>query len=204
LDYQKFDVVQAKLDAQRAYEADAYYSAADQVIWRLYLASYDLEQPVDAKHWCEEGRARFPGNPRFVRCQIYTMTSSGGAHDVLKAWRLLSELQSVTPPQEWEFERLRAQIAVAAVIARAGFPDSVRHVLARSRSGPDIDPHGDLLHHEAFVRVLLGDKAEAIRLLKMYVAASPERRAELANDTGWWFRELRSDPRYQELAGTKR
>jgi serine/threonine-protein kinase len=204
LDYQKFDVVQAKLDAQRAYEADAYYSAADGVLWRLYTASYDLEQPVDAMHWCQEGRARFPANPLFIRCQIYAMTSRGGAHDVPRAWQLLRELQSVTPPQKWEFERLRTQIAVAAVIARAGLPDSARHVLSRSRGNPDIDPHRDLPYNEAFVRTLLGDKTEAIQLLKMYVATSPERRAELANETGWWFRELESDPRYQELAGTKR
>jgi serine/threonine-protein kinase len=204
LDYQKSDVVQAKLDAQRAYEADAYYSAADQVIWRLYTASYDLEQPVDAKHWCDEGRARFPENARFVRCQIYSMTFRAGVHDVPKAWQLLNQLRSVVAPQEWEFERLRAQILIAAVIARAGFADSARHVLSRSRAGPDVDPNSDLVHNEAFARTILGDMTEAIRLLKMYVAASPERRAELANDTGWWYRELRSDPRYRELAGTKR
>jgi hypothetical protein len=96
------------------------------------------------------------------------------------------------------------QIAVAAVIKRAGFADSARRVLARSRGAPDIDPSRDLSYNEAFVRTLLGDKAEAIRLLKQYVAANPERRADLATDDTWWFRDLRNDPRYQELAGTNR
>jgi tetratricopeptide (TPR) repeat protein len=204
LDYQKSDIVQAKLDAQRAYEADAYYSAADVILWRLFTASYDLEQFVDAVHWCEQGRARFPRNPRFVQCQILAMTSSMGTHDVPKAWQLLGELQQLTPPQQWRFERLYAQITVAGVIARAGFADSARHVLLRSRGTPDIDPRRDLPYYEAFVRWLLGEKGEAIRLLKQYVAAYPERRVDLARDQSWWFRDLRTDPRYQELAGTSR
>ena len=204
LDYQKSDIVQAKIDAQRGYEADAYYSTADQILWRLFTTSYDLEQPIDAVHWCEQGRARFPGNPRFVQCQILAMTTRMGAHDVPKAWQLLGELQQVTPPQQWRFERLKAQMVIAAVIARAGFADSARHVLVRSRGAPDSDPRRDLPYNEAFVRWLLGDKGEAIRLLKEYVAAYPERRADLARDQSWWFRDLRTDPRYQELAGTSR
>jgi eukaryotic-like serine/threonine-protein kinase len=204
LDYQKSDIVQAKIDAQRAYEADAYYSTADQILWRLFTTSYDLEQLIDAVHWCEQGRARFPGNPRFVQCQILAMTARMGAHDVPKAWQLLGELQQVTPPQQWSFERLKAQMIIAAVIARAGFADSARHVLLRSRGAPDIDPRRDLPYYEAFVRWLLGDTGEAIRLLKQYVAAYPERRADLARDQSWWFRDLRSDPRYEELAGTSR
>src|SRR2546426_764478 len=56
LDYQKNDITQAKIDAQRAYEEDAYLRVADQVVWRLFSASYSLEQTQDAVHWCAEGR----------------------------------------------------------------------------------------------------------------------------------------------------
>ena len=114
------------------------------------------------------------------------------------------ELEPLTPPQQWRVERLKAQIAIAAVIARAGFADSARHVLLRSRGTAEIDPTRDLPYMEAFVRALLGDKAEAIQLLKQYVAANPERRADLSTDSGWWFRDLRGDPRFQELAGKSR
>jgi serine/threonine-protein kinase len=204
MDYQHNDIIQAKIDAQRAYEADAYYSAADQILWRLFLASYDLEQFVDAVHWCDEGGRRFPANPRFVQCQIWLMTSKAKDPDVPRAWRLLGELEPVTPPQQWRYERLKAQIAIAGVIARAGLADSARRVLLRSRATPDIDPSRELPYNEAFVRTLLGDKDEAIQLLKQYVAANPERRPELAQDYTWWFRNLRSDPRYQALAGPSR
>ena len=66
----------------------------------------------------------------------------------------------------------------------------------------EVDPAQDLLYGEAFVFTLLGDKDRAFELLKRYVAGHEERRADLAKDYQWWFRDLRSDPRYQQLAGS--
>jgi serine/threonine-protein kinase len=166
------------------------------------LASYDLEQFVDAVHWCAEGQRRFAGNPRFVQCQLWVMTSKAEAPDVAKAWRLVGDLEKVTPRYNWQFERLKAQIQVAAVLARAGLKDSARHLLLKSRGTPEIDPTYDLVYLEAFVRTLLGDKDEALRLLKQRIAARPEKR-DLASEF-WWFRDLANDPRYRELAGKAR
>jgi len=202
LDNVKSDEVQGKLDALRAYEADAYYSSADLIVWRLFLASYDLEQFVDAVHWCDVGQQRFPKDPRFVECQLWLMTSEAEAPDVAKAWRLVGQLGELTPPQRWEFGSLKAQMAVAAVLARDRSVDSARRVLARSRGNPKLDPAQELLYLEAFVRTLLGDRDDALQLLKRYVAANPERRVELAKDSQWWFRDLRNDLRYRQLAGT--
>ena len=53
-------VGEAKLAALRAYEADPYLSNANVSLWRLFTTSYDLEDPIEAKKWCDEGRARFP------------------------------------------------------------------------------------------------------------------------------------------------
>jgi serine/threonine-protein kinase len=66
---------EAKLAARRAYEEDAYLSNADQVINRLFIASYDLSQFVDAAHWCEEGARRFPNDYMFTKCQLWMMTT---------------------------------------------------------------------------------------------------------------------------------
>ena len=199
LDNQKPDVVTAKIDATRAYEADAYYSAADGILWRLFTSSYDLEQFVDADHWCGEGLRRFPDNPRFTQCRLWMLTTRAKSPDVAEAWRLFEELHRLTAADDWAFEHLDAQIAIAAVLTRAGLVDSARHLLSRSRGTPDIDPAQDLLYSEAFARTLLGDKDEALRLLKQYIAGHEERRAELAKDYLWWFRDLRGDPRYQAL-----
>ena len=49
----------------------------------------------------------------------------------------------------------------------------------------------------------MGDKVEALKSLKVYLAANPERRASYAEDSGWWFRSLQEDPRFKELVGVK-
>jgi tetratricopeptide (TPR) repeat protein len=203
LDNQKTDVVQAKIDAQRAYEADA-YSSADVVLWRLFLASYDLEQFPDAVHWCEEEQRRFPGNERSVECRLWLLTTRAKAPDVGEAWRVLAQLQQLTPREQWASAGLEFHMVVAAVLARAGLADSSRRVLARSRGSSEVDPTRTLLYYEAFVRTLLGDRDDALRLLKEYLAINPQRQADLAQDYQWWFRDLRNDPRYKDLAGTGR
>jgi len=202
VNYQKPDFVEAKIDAQRAYEADAYLSTADQILWRLYTTSYDLEQFTDADRWCEEGIRRFPANLRFVECQLWLMTSPAKAPDVALAWKLLDDIVRLAPTSLRAYVRLESQNAVAAVLARAGLADSARHVLARSRGGPDVDPEVELLSFQAFAYLLLGDRDEALRLLKEQVAANPAHRAGLARSTHWWWRDIKDDPRFKQLIGT--
>ncbi len=201
VNYQKPDFVEAKIDAQRAYEADAYLSAADQILWRLYTTSYDLEQFADAERWCAEGHRRFPENPSFVACQLWLMTSPAKPADVALAWRLLDDITKLTPTQMRAYGRVQAQIGVAAVLARAGLRDSARHVLGRSNAGPDIDPESELLGFQAFAYLLLGDRDMTFRLLKQQVAANPAHRAGLARSVHWWWRDIRDDARFKELVG---
>jgi hypothetical protein len=92
---------------------------------------------------------------------------------------------------------------VAAILARAGLKDSARHVAVRSRSTPELDPSRDIELFGAFAYTLMGDKVEALKSLKVYLAANPERRANLAEDSGWWFRSLQEDPRFKELVAVK-
>jgi hypothetical protein len=40
-------------------------------------------------------------------------------------------------------------------------------------------------------------------MLKTYFNASPSRRANMVDDSGWWFRDLDSDPSYLQLIGRK-
>jgi len=204
LNDQKPDYVEAKIDAQRAYEADAYLSVADQILWRLYATSYDLEQTADAIHWCAEGGRRFPEKPQFLDCQLWLMTATAVEPDGAKAWQLVDSMGKLTPARQWRLERLRAQIAVAAVLARAGLADSARRVLARSQAGAELDPERELLSFEAFARTLLGDREGALRLLTEQIAANPQHRVGLARFSHWWWRDLRDDPRFKALIGTPR
>jgi TolB-like protein/tRNA A-37 threonylcarbamoyl transferase component Bud32 len=189
----------AKLAARRAYEADVYLSNADVILNRLFLASYDLEQFVDAVHWCEEGQRRFPTDFKFVRCQLWLMTSRAKDPDVALAWKLADSLPKVALAAERGYYKVEGRLATAAVLARAGQADSARHVLQRSHGGVDVDPDRELLVMEGFVHLLLADKDGALKALKAYLAANPARRAGLAEDPGWWYRSLQDDPRFQAL-----
>ena len=204
LNDQKPDYVEAKIDAQRAYESDAYLSVADQILWRLYATSYDLEQTADAIHWCAEGGRRFPEKPQFLDCQLWLMTARAVEPDAAKAWQLVDAMGKLTPARQWRLERVRAEIGVAAVLARAGLADSARRVLARSQASAELDPERELLSFEAFARTLLGDREGALRLLTEQIAANPQHRVGLARFSHWWWRELRDDSRFKALLGTPR
>jgi serine/threonine-protein kinase len=189
----------AAYSARRAYEEDEYLSAAGDIVWRLYNTAYDTENAIEAAKWCDEGHRRFPANPRFVQCQLWLLTMRGAKPNIPNAWKLVDTLRSVTPATDWPFAQREGAMLVAGALARAGMPDSARHVLERSRGNPEIDPSRDLVIDEAVVRTILGDKTEALRLLKDYLVANPDHRAGMATTQSWWWRDLKSDPRYQEL-----
>jgi serine/threonine-protein kinase len=189
--------------ARRALEADAFLDNADKILERLFNTSYDLGQFSDAKHWCDEGTRRFPGSPRILKCRLWLLTGKAEQPDVELAWRLRDSLLVLTPAQDRGYDSLYFQTMVAGVIGRAGLKDSAGRVAERSRGDPSVDPQGDLAFVGAFVYVLMGDKAKAVEMLKAYFAASPGRREAFKDDTGWWFRELRGDPAYEQLIGAR-
>jgi serine/threonine protein kinase len=150
---------------------------------------------------CAEGRRRFPGDVKFVECQLWLMTTKAVDPDVPRAWRLADTLVQRAPENERGYQRLNSEMLVAATLARAGLKDSARRLATRSRGTSEVDPTRDLELAGAFVYTLIGDKDEALRSLKVYLAANPERRASLAKDPGWWFRDISTDPRFKQLVG---
>ena len=68
-----------------------------------------------------------------------------------------------------------------------------------SRGNADVDPDRSLVPKEAFIRTLLGDTDEAIRLLQSYMVFNPHHRHEETEDIHWWWRSIQDDPRYQQL-----
>jgi serine/threonine-protein kinase len=197
--YQTEDVADAVLAARTAYEEDAYLTVARDVLWRLFIGSYDLEQFAQAKKWCGEGVARFPRYYRFVECQVWLMTTDAAPPDVPRAWGLYAELDTLTPALFKAFELHRVKMVIGAILARAGQADSARHVLVAARADATIDPQQELLSYEAFARTLLGERSEAIQLLKRYVAANPAHAFQRGGDISWWWRDLRQDPQFLQL-----
>ena len=197
------NAVDTKLAARRAYEADAYLGNAAVILSRLFNSSYDLGQFSDAAHWCSEGARRFPLDEKFLECQLWLMTTKAAEPDLPRAWQLADSLVRLAPEEKRSFQMLNSQMVIAAIAARAGLKDSAQHLARRSRGSSEMDPTRDLMMLDAFVQNLIGDKDEALRSLKVYLAANPERRANLADDAGWWFRSLQEDPRFKELVGIK-
>ena len=202
--YQFEDVPAAVLAARRAYEEDAYLIAAADVLSRLYIGSLDLEQFSQAERWCTELVRRFPQDYRSADCGLTLLTTPALAPDVNRAWQLVARLDSTTPGPRRAYVWIEARLTAGGVIARAGLKDSARHVLDRARAAttPDADPSQDLLGIEAYERILLGDRDEAIALLKRYAAANPGH-FERGKDISWWWRDLRDDPRFKALIGTR-
>lgn len=203
IQYLKHDAVESHNLAQRAYEADAYLAAAPDILFWLYITSYDLESFVNAETWCDELKRRFAKHPNAGRCRLWIMTAKGMSSDPGEAWKRASEYEATVPPQRQEYTRRESEIAVADILGRAGLADSARRVLVRARtSDRTIDPRGELVGLEAFVRAQLGDKKDAVDLLQRYLTDHPEHRAGFAKVSPWWWRPLQDDPRFKSLIAT--
>lgn len=187
---------EAHVLAGRALEADAYLSNADVVLFRLFLSSYDIDDHIQAKRWCGEGHRRFGEDWRFTDCRLWLLTMHETEADLDLAIQLLGEFERYVPPGNVALNG-RARMAVSAVAARAGLPDSAKAIAESGQASSDDDPTRDLSYMEAFTRVLLGEPDNAIRLLAEYLAANPDERSSTADH--WWFESLRDNPSFQTL-----
>jgi tetratricopeptide (TPR) repeat protein len=200
LQYLHQDPVESHALAQRAYDADAYLTAAPDILWRLYATSYDLEQFPNAQKWCDEFKRRFPENLGAARCQLWILTAKGIKPEVPEAWRRAAEYARLAPANEKEYYSREGQIVVAWVLARAGLPDSARRVLVRARTNDKaVDPREELVGYEGLVRAQIGDKKEAVDFVQKYLTDHPEHRRGFAKVNAWWWRELQDDPRFKTL-----
>ncbi len=193
---------QAKLAALRAYQADPYLATAKLTIWRLFQTSLDLEDAGEARRWCLEGQRRFPDYYRFTECRIWLYALKDQAPDVNEAWRLYRRYIELTPPNSRVLSQHYGRMLVAIALARAGLRDSAVATARRARADSSVDETRDLALLEAIVHTMLGDRTEALRQLDIYYTANPQLRAGMARDESWWWKDLRRDPRWHEIAGS--
>ena len=181
-------------------EQDAFLSAIDGVLLRLYQASYDLGEYGDARDWCAEGAERFPNNYRFYRCQIYVMTMERGEPDVAEAWSLYDQMDELLPagPQA-DLIRGITQTFLGGVVGQAGLPDSASAVMERARVDPDADVGGEQMSMEAAMRSVIGDTDGAIEALQRFMVRHPDH----FPGEHWWWRNLQGDERFERLQTTR-
>ncbi|HEX6038479.1 BTAD domain-containing putative transcriptional regulator [Longimicrobium sp.] len=181
---------ESDLLARRALAEDAWLEDADDVLLRLFFSALAQGAYVDARRWCEQGRAGFPVRWEFVECQLTLLREDPSLRpDPGRAWRLAAELERLDPParareQGRAYSPLYRRAAVAAVLARAGAGDSARAVLAGARSQAANEPELrlPLLLDEAYVALVLGDRVEGRRQVEAYLAARPHLRPYLERD----------------------
>ncbi len=195
------------LAAQRAYEADEFQSGAELVLIRLVFAAYDLGNFDQANQWCDEFNRRFPGDYRAARCRLLIMTTSAAPPDIERAWRLVDSVSAEAPAPQRQSWTLNADMLAAAVIARKSktdpaLADSARHVVTRSLGDASVDPNRDLALYGAIAYSILGDRQQAVDLLKLNFAVNPQRAAAYRQDPGWEFRSLQDYPPFQQLVGS--
>jgi tetratricopeptide (TPR) repeat protein len=196
------DVTGAKLAARRAYDQDAFLSNIDIIVFRLFTLSLDDAQFTEAAHWCEVGGKRFPTDPRFVECQLDLLGTKATTPDPAMAWKLSDSVVKLTPESTRRFAAASTQLAVAAVLARAGLADSAKHVLAHANAPVEADPTRDLEYYRAFAWTLLGDKSAAIKSLAIYLSANPTAAVGFNSDNNWRWRSIADDPRFERLVVT--
>lgn len=187
----------AVMAGQRAYEEDAYLSAAEDILWRLYSGHYDLANFTKALWACNEGARRFPLNDRFTSCQLELMHTAAVPPDPDHALELARRVEELAGEHRADYAAVQARLFYAGALARAGMPDSARTVLERAERDmtSEIDPERELLSVEAAMYSMLGDDDRAIDLLKRFKTANPH----AAFDHHWWWRTVRSHPRYREI-----
>jgi eukaryotic-like serine/threonine-protein kinase len=188
---------EAKLAAERALRADAFLEDAASVVHQIYKASLQLGPEEDAIRQCDYGRRRFPKESNFIVCQLFILASFPQVEpDVERAWALADSLDALIFEHSKEPFRAFARMLVAQVAARAGLADSTHAIIHLARG--DRPTPAWLAYNEAHARLLLGERDTAVDLLSRFLQVQPDT-ALLARD--WWFRDLRSDPRFQALVG---
>jgi len=189
--------------ARRALDADAYLREAASVFQNLVFAALHLGRFVEARASCDQGLARFPGDPRLRECRLVLLGwQARGSRGIADGWKELAQIERedslgmLTPT--WAYRRM----LVAAILARTGLRDSAAAVIRRTRT----DAHarqqlrGLTLLVEAYAHLLLGKRAEALRQIEAGVQTDPRIRF-LAAATPW-FQALHDDPQFSAAVGS--
>jgi tetratricopeptide (TPR) repeat protein len=200
------DTSEATQFARRALEEDAFLAAAADVRHRLMIASLDARDFPDADHWCAEGRARHPGDHRFLTC-LLTLPGGAGyrvpastAADSLHAWiaaRDPAEPGDGSRDYRFAFRRMM----LAEIHARNG--DSRGARVHRDSAWAAVRPHehlrGPFAWDDAALALLLGDTVASVEALAEWARRNPRLLPYLRES--WVFEPLESHPAVIEILG---
>jgi DNA-binding SARP family transcriptional activator/TolB-like protein/Flp pilus assembly protein TadD len=168
----------ARNAAARALRADAYLEEANQVVIRLFQASFEVGDDTEAGYWCDEVRRRMAGHWPEAYCDLLLLAwSKNATPDARKALHILENFGQQDRAELRAAMRPRLAILAASVVARSGDIKRAEQMLGEARRGAPHDP--ELLQFEAALRVQLADYENARRLLLEYLKRNPTARPRL-------------------------
>lgn len=195
----KGSFAEAALVARRALREDAYLDGARDVVGRLFFSALMLNDLRQADEWCQRGRVSSPGDWLFLECELTLMRHDIDARpDASRAWELVRQLERLDPQDKASaagrtYHTIYRRVVAATISARAGRHDIARAEIARARQATAGDSalRLDLAYDEAYLRLVLGQREQATRLLRHLLSVRPVLRPMLERDP--LFKELPID-----------
>lgn len=161
------------ISAERARKENAFVSDPSDTYFAEFASAMASARLREADRWCAAGRSAFPGEARFLECALTVLRESPATlESAAAAWTLvkqLDELDNRIGRREGNgYAPILRRMMAAAVSAQAN--DSARARtelrLARARVRANHSLQLDLAFDEAYVCLVLGDTATAVRLLR--------------------------------------
>ncbi|MGD8279033.1 MAG: BTAD domain-containing putative transcriptional regulator, partial [Gemmatimonadota bacterium] len=179
------DFEMAEETARKALSLDAFLENRNEIQNRVFLSAFHAFLDNRAKATCQEIYETQQGHWTAAQCVLNLMAwSNVEKPDPKKAWRELEANLLRDPPMLAEYQRPQLEMMLAAVLAKAGLPDSAEHVIARAAEAGGGDP--ELLYYEAAARIALGQTDSAGALLRTYLDGDPPSRMHVA-DYRWFL-----------------
>jgi DNA-binding SARP family transcriptional activator/TolB-like protein len=179
---------EARSAARRALAADAYLEDAEQIVIRLFQASFELEDDDEAGVWCDEVRRRMPGKWPAAYCDLMLLGwRNDGNADARKALHILETFGTRERAEMRSAMQPRLAMLAAASVARAGDTALAERMVQTARANAPHDP--ELLHFEAAYRLTRKEYARGQQLIADFLQRYPNLRAKV--EKGRIFRSLR-------------
>jgi DNA-binding SARP family transcriptional activator/TolB-like protein len=198
------DPAQANVYANRAFEQDAYLTDRADILQRLWRTAMDMKDFDQAWKWCRRGGDEYPGDRRFVECQLTIPALTGDGRITPDSARvLIAALDAMDPPaagrEHPPYRFTFRRVLMAAVLIRAGDEARARAEFEAIRR--EVARHPELAvsfaWDDAAISVMLGDTDAALLALEQYVAAQPLYRTYAQNS--FLLEALRDHPRFQDI-----
>jgi DNA-binding SARP family transcriptional activator/TolB-like protein len=179
----------ARRAARRALDADAYLEDAENILVRLFHASFEVGDDEQAGHWCDEVRRRMTGQWPAAQCDLMLLGwRNDGSVDAHKALHILENFGSAEGAALRSAMRPRLVMLAAAVVGISGDLAAAERMVSEAKAAAPNDR--ELLLYEAAMRARLNQHIEARRLMNDYVAQNP--RARLRVENGRLFKPLQA------------